>query len=105
MMKEILSRLEDIQASIRALQQATTRPLDFDEGAAYLHLSKSHLYQLTSKGLISHFKPSGKKIFFEKGDLDAYLLRNRVSAAEEIEQEAASYVVNGIHKQSKVKNA
>jgi len=91
--KEILSRLDEIQASIRDLKVATERPMTLDEAAAYLHVSKSHTYQLTSKGLIAHFKPAGKKIFFKKSDLDAYLLRNRRASELEIEQAAADHIM------------
>ena len=57
------------------------------------HISKSHLYQLTSKEQIVHYKPAGKKIYFRKEDLDVYILRNRRAAAEEIEAAAATHVV------------
>ncbi len=93
MQKEILSRLDEIQASIRDLKEATAQPLTLDEAATYLHVSKSHMYQLTSKGLIAHFKPAGKKIFFKKSDLDAYLLRNRRASESELEQVAADHIV------------
>ena len=93
MQKEILSRLDEIQASIRELKAAAEKPMTLDEAAAYLHVSKSHTYQLTSKGLIAHFKPAGKKIFFKKSDLDAYLLRNRRSSESELEQAAANHIM------------
>ena len=94
MNKEIQARLERIENLLDEIKATANKPFDLDEAAAYLHHSKSHLYQLTSKGLIAHFKPNGKKIYFLKQDLDAYLLRNRRPAAEEVEAVAASYVVN-----------
>ena len=93
MQKEILLRLDEIQASIRDLKAAAEKPMTLDEAAAYLHVSKSHTYQLTSKGLIAHFKPAGKKIFFKKSDLDAYLLRNRRASESELEQAAANHIM------------
>ncbi len=50
MQKEILSRLDEIQASIRDLKEATAHTLTLDEAAIYLHVSKSHMYQLTTRG-------------------------------------------------------
>ena len=94
MSKEIQARLERIENLLDEIKSTAGKPFDLGEAAAYLHHSKSHLYQLTSKGLIAHFKPNGKKICFLKQDLDAYLLRHRRPAAEEIEAAAASYVVN-----------
>jgi len=94
MSKEIQARLERIENILDEIKVTASRPFDFGEAAAYLHHSKSHLYQLTSKGLIAHFKPNGKKIYFLKQDLDAYLLRHRRPAGEEIDAAAASYVAN-----------
>ena len=65
-------------------------PFDLDSAAKYLEISKSHLYQLTSKNLIAHYKPAGKKIYFDKADLDEYLRRNRVRPQWEAEATAAS---------------
>jgi excisionase family DNA binding protein len=64
-------------------------PFDLDSAAKYLEISKSHLYQLTSKNLIAHYKPAGKKIYFDKSDLDEYLRRNRVRPSWEVEAVAA----------------
>ena len=88
--KEISEKLEHIEARITALGNAATKPYDLAGGADYLGISRSHLYQLTSKGLIGHFKPAGKKIYFDKSDLDEYLRRNRVRPQWEVEQIAAA---------------
>ncbi|MBZ5496832.1 MAG: helix-turn-helix domain-containing protein [Acidobacteriia bacterium] len=64
-------------------------PFDLESAAKYLEISKSHLYQLTSKNLIAHFKPAGKKIYFDKADLDEYLRRNRIRPQWEAESAAA----------------
>jgi excisionase family DNA binding protein len=90
----VQARLERIERLLKELRDAASKPLDLSEAAAYLHDSKSHVYQLTSKGLIAHYKPAGKKIYFLKADLDSYLLRNRRAAANEVEEAAASHIVN-----------
>jgi excisionase family DNA binding protein len=91
---EIHARLEKIESLLTELKATSTKPFDLDEAAGYLHVSKSHLYQLTSKEQIAHFKPAGKRIYFRKEDLDAYLLRNRRAAAEEIDAAAANHIVS-----------
>jgi len=88
------SQLDRIEALLAEIKGGASKPYDFQDAAAYLGASKSHLYQLTSKGLIAHYKPAGKKIYFEKRDLDAYLLRNRRAAAAEIETVAANHIVS-----------
>ena len=59
----------------------------------YLELSQSHLYKLTSSGSIPHYKPNGKKLYFKREELDTWLLRNRNNSIDEIEQEAANYLI------------
>jgi excisionase family DNA binding protein len=84
------SQLADELKQIREhLQEQSPRPLTLAEAAVYLNISRSHLYFLTSQSLIPHFKPSGKKIYFTKGDLDAYLLRHRVASRSEIVDQVA----------------
>jgi excisionase family DNA binding protein len=94
MPKETQSQLDRIEALLAEIKHGASKPYDLQEAAAYLGASKSHLYQLTSKGLIAHYKPAGKKIYFDKQDLDAYLLRHRRASATEIEEAAASHIVN-----------
>ena len=86
--KQISEKLERIEAHLVELGQQTGCPYDLSAAAGYLKISKSHLYQLTSKGLIAHYKPAGKKIYFDKADLDEYLRRNRVKPQWEIEERA-----------------
>jgi len=88
---EILDKLDSIEAAISQLSAAAQKPFYLDAAAEYLNISKSHLYQLTCRGLIGHYKPAGKRIYFDKSDLDEYLKRNRVRPQWEIEESAANY--------------
>lgn len=92
-MDEIIKRLERLERLIESQSINTKEVLNFNETCQYLELSQSHLYKLTSTGAIPHYKPNGKKIYFNRPELDAWLLRNRTNSKEEIEQEAANYLV------------
>ena len=94
MSKEILVRLQELKGLLIALQSAASKPFDLAEAAAYLKISKSHLYQRTSRREIAHYKPEGKKIYFRREDLDAYLLRNRRQTSEQTAIEVASRIVH-----------
>lgn len=63
--------------------EVTTPPvksiLSFEEVCAYIGMSKSYVYRLTSKGLIPHYKPLGKQMFFKKDEIDNWLLSNPVT--------------------------
>jgi len=91
MENKILEKLSRIESLYQ--QQSSVDVLSFKEACNYLNLSSSYLYKLTHTRRIPHYKPNGKMLYFKKSDLEAWLLRNRVKTADEIEQEAIEYVV------------
>lgn len=92
-MDEIIKRLERLERLIESQGINTKEVLNFNEACQYLELSQSHLYKLTSTGAIPHYKPNGKKIYFNRHELDSWLLRNRATSKDEVEQQAADYLV------------
>jgi excisionase family DNA binding protein len=54
-------------------------------------LSKSHLYKLTCYGRIPHYKQS-KHLFFQREEMEAWLLANRQPTTQELEAEAANSI-------------
>ncbi len=92
----ILERLSQIEQKIdeQALLQKSV--LNFNEACRYLEISPSHLYKLTSTKQIPHFCPQGKKLYFNRQELEDWLQRNRQSTTEEIDKEATDYII--IHK-------
>lgn len=88
----IITRLDSIEA---LLQGYNSKPLGLEEAATYLHVSKSYLYKLTSTNRIPYYKPSGKLVFFDKRELDQWILQNRVKPQSEIEAESISHVALG----------
>ena len=90
----ILERLSQIEQKIdeQALLQKSV--LNFNEACRYLEISPSHLYKLTSTRQIPHFCPQGKKLYFNRLELEDWLQRNRQSTTEEIDKEATDYVIS-----------
>ena len=80
--KDLATRLEKIEGLLTDIKTANDRPYDLNKAAEYLDLRKSTLYKLTSTSAIGHFKP-GKKIYFEKNDLDSWWRQNRCAPAGE----------------------
>ncbi|MDX5429218.1 MAG: helix-turn-helix domain-containing protein [Bacteroidota bacterium] len=68
--------LQEIKRLLEYHGQGTKEILSFEQACLYLDLSASQLYKLTSSNSIEFFKPSGKKIYFKKADLDAWMLQN-----------------------------
>lgn len=64
------------------------------EAAKYLGLKPSYLYKLMMRRAIPYYKPNGKLCFFSKADLDAWLTNIRIKSQEEIDSDAAQYLVN-----------
>ncbi len=92
-MDEILKRLEIIEKHVLDQNLILKQVLNLAEAAKYLELSHSHLYKLTSAGNIPFYKPNGKKLYFNRVELDEWLLRNRNNTQDEIEQQAADYLI------------
>ncbi|SDB80952.1 helix-turn-helix domain-containing protein [Williamwhitmania taraxaci] len=83
---EQLGRIEELLVSQKTV-------LTFNEAVAYMGVSKGHLYKLTSRRQIRHYKPRGKMLYFNRVELDAWLCQNPVKTAAAIEQDAANYML------------
>lgn len=68
--------------------------LTLEEACEYLHLSKSTVYKLTMNRKIKHSKP-GKRLYFKKCDLDAYLTSNTISTVEDINDWSDNLINSG----------
>lgn len=90
--------LEDVVKQIATLTQsisnsyANKQILNFDEAVIFTDLAASYLYKLTSSQEIPHYKPGGKKIYFDKTELENWLRRGRVSSLSEINAKAATHI-------------
>jgi len=84
--------IDDRLRNIETLLLSQKTVLNFDEVAAYTGLSKSYLYKLTSSGGIPCFKPHGKHIYFNKQEVDQWLMQNRRATNVELESQAATFV-------------
>jgi excisionase family DNA binding protein len=80
-------RLDAIERTLAA----NKRILNADEAAAYIGVSKSYLYKMTSGGVLIFSKPNGKKIYFDRLELEKFLLRNPSKAVDQLESEASTY--------------
>jgi excisionase family DNA binding protein len=74
-----------------------TTPLSFGLAVKYLECSKSHLYKLTSTNRIP-FSKRGKKIYFDKQELDVWLLKNKHLSVDEIDNMANNFISNNFIK-------
>ena len=72
---------------------AAKKALRIEDVAILTGLSKSCLYKLTFACQIPHYK-TGKQLYFEKSEIEAWMLQNKVSSKKEISQTADEYIMN-----------
>lgn len=89
----ILEKLEKLEQRIGEQNLLMKEVLNFNDACKYLDISASHLYKLTSQKSIPHFCPQGKKLYFNRAELDEWLQRNRQTSTDEIETMAANYLL------------
>ena len=69
----------------------TKAVLTVDEAARYMGISKSTLYKMMMRKQIPYSQPSGKVAYFDRQELEKWLLSNRVATADELQDMAQAY--------------
>jgi len=90
----ILQKLENLERLIESQSLLQKEVLNFLETCQYLQISESHLYKLTSRKLIPHFCPNGKKLYFNRLELDLWLQQKKQTTMKEINQAATDYILS-----------
>lgn len=88
-MTDELQRVADLITA--NIIHTTKEVLTADEAARYMGVSKSYLYKLTMQGKVPFSKPLGKMCYFNRLELEAWLMSNRQSTIDEISDKALSY--------------
>lgn len=68
------------------------RILTLKEVCELTGLSESYIYKLTHQRIIPFSKPMGKKLFFDREKIEAWMMSNPVKTKDEIEAEANEYI-------------
>ena len=75
-MVALSTRLQAVEQ--RLFEEKTV--LSTTEACQYMGIAESYLYKLTSAKKIPHYKPNGRMIYFNKQELDQWLLSNPIGA-------------------------
>ncbi|WP_418202544.1 helix-turn-helix domain-containing protein [Bacteroides sp.] len=90
-----MNDMQDISNKLDRIEQlaiiSSKTVLDLSEAAVFTGYSESHIYNLTSRKAIPHYKKN-RKLFFKKSELEDWLLERQVKTDKEIESKAATYV-------------
>lgn len=84
----IQTQLEEIKEYLLTQSALQKEILNFIEAAAYLGISKSFLYKITSSKGIPVYRPAGKLLYFKRKELEEWLIRNRYPSVDEIQANA-----------------
>lgn len=91
-MDELLQKLEAIeQLSLLNVKKM----LNIDETSKLTGLSVGYLYKLTSQKRIPHYKPSSKLLYFNRAEIEEWMMQGKVMTDDEIERIAQTYVTTG----------
>lgn len=97
-MDELLNEIREVKRLLLEQTLLKKEVLNFSEAAQYLDISESHLYKLTSRKQVPHYCPQGKRLYFNRAELDRWLLQNRQITDMEIEQQASDYIIQNRRK-------
>ena len=86
-------KLEERLERIERLLSSNKEVLTFEVACAYIGVSRSFIYKLTSRRQIPPSKPNGKMIFFERKKLNLWLLQNNRKSKAALEAEAIQYAL------------
>ena len=84
----IIEKLNNLET---LLVSSVKQILTVEDLSNYTGFSRSYIYKLVHKSIIPYSKPNGKTLFFQKNEIDEWLLQNKSSSISQLEQKANSY--------------
>lgn len=90
--EEIKAIADQITANVLC---CTKEMLTSDEAARYMGVSLSHLYKLTMRQEIPHYKPMGKIVYFKRAEIEQWLQRHRINTTDEAQEQAKQFCRRG----------
>lgn len=67
--------------------------LSTEEVCSYLNVSKGYVYKLSFNNEVPKYCPGGKRIWFKKSELDAFVENGRIASQHEINVEAELTII------------
>ncbi|MEK6495446.1 helix-turn-helix domain-containing protein [Myroides odoratimimus] len=87
--KMILQRLDYLEELI--VNQPNKQIMSVDDLVKYTGFKKSSIYHLVHYNKIPYSKPNGKYLFFDKTEIDNWLMSNKSLSEEQIKEKAIKY--------------
>lgn len=90
-MDPVLEKLQDIEKALKNQTLASKRILNTEEMVAFFGIPKNQIYKLCSLRQIPHSKKNG--LWFEREEIEKWLLSNPITTDAELQQRAASHIL------------
>lgn len=87
-MTELIEKMDRLEKLILSTQKNV---LTIDEVCVLTGLSKSHLYKLTMKQQIPHYKQA-KHLYFEREEVESWLKKHPVLTMDQVVDKASDYL-------------
>lgn len=97
----MLEKFEKELKELKDLLLTNKKVLNIVDLSNYTGISTSYLYKLTSENKIPYYKPNGKNLYFDKDEVDTWLLRNKIECENVIKQNTFNISQKSNHKNSK----
>jgi excisionase family DNA binding protein len=91
--EQILNEVLELKKLIAEQNMLNKEVLNFNEAAIYLDVSHSHLYKLAGNGAIPSYKPNGKKLYFNRHEIDEWLMSKKQFSVDEIKEKASNFTL------------
>jgi len=88
--KEQQEQLNRIEAAALSQKNVFT----FEEACKFTGLSRSKMYKHTSLNTVPFSKPFGKLVYFDRTELEKWMLQNPICTTNEIETQAQKYCMS-----------
>ena len=88
--KLILEKLDYLE---QLIQNTNKEILSVEELKKYTGFKKSYIYHLVHQNKIPYSKPNGKYLFFERSEIDQWLLKNKSISQDQIQENARKYAL------------
>lgn len=87
-LQQILKELNEL----KLMSSFAKETLTLDEACLYCDISKSYMYKLTSNQMVPHYQPFGKKLYFDRSELDKWLKSNNSTLETNTNQDSEEWI-------------
>ncbi len=93
-MENLIKKIDELKELIKKQNVLAKEVMDINEASVFTGYSVSTLHTYCHRGYLPYYKPRGKRVFFKKEELIAWMLKNKHMSNEELESDAKNYLMN-----------